>query len=107
LNSLLQSNLVSKETLKLNKDLTLSKKEDEKKDLESSTQDELETPNILKSTQDKNNTNLSLYAKEKMQESISSKDIAGYTHTRFFDPETLSFKPIVFPNIEAIQRSYG
>lgn len=42
-----------------------------------------------------------------MNESISSKDIAGYTHTRFFDPDTLSFKPIVFPNIEAIQRSYG
>lgn len=29
-----------------------------------------------------------------------------YTETRFFDPESLSFRPLKYPNIDFIQAQY-
>ena len=60
----------------------------------------IQTPNILKSVQD----GPIKIRKDESEEDLN-KNHEQYTQSRFFDPEQLSFKPMVYPNIELNRES--
>ena len=81
----------------------------------------LETPTILKSAKDTQGSQIGavpdgVRASEKLDEAAKTAEQQAaaaaqeeqdmYTETRFFDPESLSFRPLKYPNIDFINAQY-